>query len=398
MLLYEARKLNKSFNGNSVIKNFSLKIESGEFIGIAGKRGKGMTTLIHMLTGILKPDSGEILYKNKKASKFRLNSLRKHKIAYIPTEPLLMSEMDIYDNMLIAVSHKPGSDRNKKKKARDVLKILGLKGKGRFYPRELSLLERQKVCIARAVLKEPDIIFCDEPADVLEGYEAEELMEVFEVLNEAGYTIVITTHSKRVASRCHRVVPIGSGVVLDGIKSRSGDDEKAGDVKEAEAEEETEAEETAEEMPDGEEAADEETVAEETAEETVAEETAEEECEETAEEENEEAANEDSDAELDNAIAAAAFEALGGSDKEEKKEEKFSYEDYKYTEEADDTDDSGEEEEDEDEAEEEAEDDINDQDIDMWEQLINRKKKPQASDAPEDILPELDLKDIFKNQ
>lgn len=388
-MIYEARKINKAFSGSGVIKNFSLKLEAGEFVGIVGKRGSGMTTLIHILTGILKPDSGEIYYKNKKAPKIKLNFLRRNKIAYIPTEPILMPEMDIYDNMLVSISHKVGSDRSKKKKARDVLKTLGLKGKGRFYPRELSLIERQKVCIARAVLKEPDIIFCDEPADILEGYDAEQLMEVFEILNAAGYTIVMTTHSKRVASRCHRVVPIGSGVVLDGLKTRSDEaDEDADDTDEDESEETDalEAEETEE--PAGEVKGPESGTK---VPEVKEPETKEPEKEEPEEDSKEAEEDTEDDFSFDDAIAAAALAAIEDDKAEiktEDTEEEFSYDDYSYTELS------------EDEKKDEAEDDDDDDEIDedMWTQLVNRKNKTKKSKAPEDILPELDLKDIFKNQ
>ncbi len=301
-MVYEANNLSKRFGQDLIIDDFSLRVEEGEFIALVGKRGSGMTTLIQMLVGILRPSSGEIVFDGKKVSGFRFNRLRRKSIAYIPTEPILVPNMTVYENLLIALSHRRGNDKTKKKVARDVLKTLGIKDKGRYFPRELTPFEKQKVCIGRAMIKEPDIIFCDEPTDILEGFETEQMLELLEILNSAGYTIVMTTHSKRIAGRCHRMVPIAEGVLPGDetdytpedameamIDAKNGEEEGYDEEAEAAREAETGEAEAYEEKDEVKDASDEGTEA------------------------DEAAAADEEEFDFDNAVAAVAYSVLGDS-------------------------------------------------------------------------------------
>ena len=411
-MLYEVRNLCKSFKGETIIDNFSMDVDAGEFVAILSKRGRGMTTLIQMLCGILKKDSGEIYYNEKAVGKMGMNRLCRKSIAYIPTEPILVPDMTVYDNMLIAMSHMRGNDKMKKKIAKDILKTIGLKGRGRFYPRELNIYEKQLVCIGRAIIKEPDIIFCDEPSDVLEGYAAEQLMQVLETLNEAGYTIVMTTHSERIAGLAHRIVPI-EGQDIDELVDGEEPEEELEEGEEAEAEEE----ELDEELDGPADEADEE-----------AEETDEEEAEETAESEEdieddvlmdsgEPAADlkEDDFSDFDEIVAKAAYAALSdgpgkktaeeperklskidAEEPEDEEEDEFSYDDYSgyMSVKAADYDPDEEFEDYEDEEAEAEEDDI-------WNELKTRKSRMNArrdKGPKEEDIPELDLSGVFKNK
>ena len=371
-MVYEARNLNKSFGADNIINGFNLRVEEGEFVALVGKRGSGMTTLIQMLVGILRPSSGEIFFDGKKVSAFRFNRLRRKSIAYIPTEPILVPNMTVYENLLIALSHRKGNDKTKKKVARDVLKTLGIKDKGRYFPRELTAFEKQKVCIGRAMIKEPDIIFCDEPTDILEGYETEHMLELLEILNSAGYTIVMTTHSKRIAARCHRIVPIAEGVLPGDETDYTPEDalETMIDAREGEAsEEEAENEELAEED-----------ISEETAEETsevTSEVTSEEEAEE--EETTVESVDDAEDFDFDNAIAAVALSMLDVNQKEESEKREFDEKDYEglEEEEPDEDEELGFAAPDYDPDEEFERDEVKrpDDDDDEWNELMTRKTR-----------------------
>lgn len=224
-MLLEVRNISKSYKKVPVVEEFSLKVEKGDMVALVGKRRKGKTTLMQMLGGIISPDEGEIYYDGRLVSRKwragRLCKLRRKKIGYVTTEAILMPDMTVYDNLLMALSHSRGSLKAKKSKAKEVLRTLGLKGKGRFFPKELSVLDRQKVCVGRAIINEPELLLCDEPTDILEGYGAEQMMDILEILNSAGYTIILTTHSKRVAGRCKKVYPIHEGLDLSGI-ARAG--------------------------------------------------------------------------------------------------------------------------------------------------------------------------------
>ncbi|MBQ8281841.1 MAG: ATP-binding cassette domain-containing protein [Lachnospiraceae bacterium] len=248
-MLFEVRNISKSFKKIPVVENFSLEVEQGDMIALVGKRRHGKTTLMQMLAGIISVDEGEIYYDGKlvgsKGRTSGLCKLRRGKIGYITTEAILMPDMTVYDNLLMAMSHKWGSTKTKKSRAKEVLRNLGLKGKGRFFPKELSVLDKQKVCVARAIINEPELLICDEPTDILEGYGAEQMMDILEILNSAGYSIILSTHSKRVASRCRKVYPVHEGLDLTGLAVVN-----TGEEAEKEAMEETAASEVNEGEPD----------------------------------------------------------------------------------------------------------------------------------------------------
>lgn len=220
-MLFEVKNISKSFKKIPVIENFSLKVEQGDMIALVGKRRKGKTTLMQMLAGIIPVDEGEIYYNGKlvgsKGRTAGLCRLRKRKIGYLTTEAILMPDMTVYENLEIAQLNTRGRHKAKRAHAKEVLRNLGLKGKGRFFPNELSTLDKQKVCVARAIINEPEILICDEPTDILEGYGAEQLMDILEILNSAGYTIIVSTHSKRIASRFRKVYPVHEGLDLSGL-------------------------------------------------------------------------------------------------------------------------------------------------------------------------------------
>lgn len=220
-MLFEVKNINKSFKGVPVIEDFSLEVEEGDMIALVGKRKHGKTTLMQMLSGILSVDSGQIYYRDKlvscKGKTSGLCRLRRSKIGYMNTEAILLPDMTVYENLFLAMSHTGGGQKQKKQRAKTVLRNLGLKGKGRFYPKELSTLDRQKVCVARAIINDPELLICDEPTDILEGYGAEQLMDILEILNSAGITIILSTHSKRIATRCRKVYAVHEGLELAGL-------------------------------------------------------------------------------------------------------------------------------------------------------------------------------------
>lgn len=226
-MFFEVKHLSKSFGTTEVISNFSLQVEKGEMVALIDRRGQGMTTLMQMLCGMIHPSSGEIYYNGQKvASKnntLKMTLLRRGSVAYVPTEPVLMNDLTLYENLMIAMSHKKGSDKTKKRLAKETVEMLGLKGRGRFYPKELNPVERQKAGIAMAMIKEPKLILCDEPTGTIEGYGGEEILGLLEEINSNGVTVIIATHSKRSASCCARVVPIHEGINVDDIKQRRAD-------------------------------------------------------------------------------------------------------------------------------------------------------------------------------
>ena len=202
-----------------ILDDVSMEIHDGEMVAIVGKRGSGKTTLMNIMTGLNRPDSGAYKIDGKPVGfirTFQMANFRAKKCGIITKKTLLVPEMTIFDNITMPLNHRLFMTRKKKlKRAREVLRGLGLKGKGRFYPTEFSLLDRQKICAGRAMIAEPKYIFADEPTAGLTANDVDRYMDFLEVLNSAGYTIIVFTYSKRVASHCHRMIPV-SGEDLPG--------------------------------------------------------------------------------------------------------------------------------------------------------------------------------------
>ena len=209
--------INKSFGlgimkpRKKVLNNVNLEIKDGEMVAIVGKRGSGKTTLMNIMTGLNRPDSGHYLIDGKAVGfgrTFILAQFRAKKCGIITKKPLLVSDLTIFENITMPLNHRFMTRKRKLKRAREVLRGLGLKGKGRFYPTEFSDLDMQKIAAGRAMIAEPKYIFADEPTAILASADVDRYMDFLEVLNRAGYTIVVFTHSKRVAAHCQRMIPI----------------------------------------------------------------------------------------------------------------------------------------------------------------------------------------------
>lgn len=210
--------INKSFGlgimkpRKKILNNVNLEIKDGEMVAIVGKRGSGKTTLMNIMTGLNRQDSGQYMVDGRIVGlgrTFILANYRAKKFGIITKKPLLVPDLTIFDNITMPLNHRLFMTRKRKlKRAREVLRGLGLKGKGRFYPTEFSDLDMQKIAAGRAMIAEPKYIFADEPTAILASADVDRYMDFLEVLNRAGYTIVVFTHSKRVAAHCHRMVPI----------------------------------------------------------------------------------------------------------------------------------------------------------------------------------------------
>lgn len=209
--------INKSFGlgigkpKEQVLKNVNIEINDGEMVAIVGRKGSGKTTLMNIMTGLVRPTSGYYLVDGKVMGigrSFQLANFRAKKCGIITRNQLLVQDLTLYDNITMPLNHRFMMKKKKLKRAREVLRGLGLKGKGKFYPGDFSVLDQQKICAGRAMIGEPKYIFADEPTGNLSSSDVDRFMDFLEVLNSAGYTIIVFTYSKRVASHCHRMIPV----------------------------------------------------------------------------------------------------------------------------------------------------------------------------------------------
>ena len=214
-MAFEVKKLNKAFGiggaRRRVVKNFSMKVLDNEMVAIVGKKGSGKSTLMNMLGGLIRPDSGTITVDGHRIyfwNPFQRAILRNKRVGLVPRDSLLISDMTIYENLLLPMGHKFMTSKRKMRRAKEVLRAVGLKGFGKYYPADLEEFEIQKVCLARAIMTNPKYLILDEPTGNLQSADVDRFMDIVEILRSSGFTIIVLTHSRRVASHCERLIPI----------------------------------------------------------------------------------------------------------------------------------------------------------------------------------------------
>lgn len=198
------------------LDNVSINIEAGEFIMITGRNGSGKSTLLHQLALLDTPNSGEVIVEGNKTSylheKIRMN-LRLSQLGYIFQEYALIAELTALENVMLPAMMLTSS-KDAKKKAIKLLTKIGLKAKYKRLPSELSGGEQQKVAIARALINDPVIIFADEPTANLDSIASKDVLEIFNLLNDEGITIVMITHEPEELVYASRIIQLSDGKLL----------------------------------------------------------------------------------------------------------------------------------------------------------------------------------------
>ena len=218
-----ARNLTKSFtfSGNkvSVLKDVSFSLDEGDFVSIVGRSGSGKTTMLNVLSTLVRPDSGELSYRGDdlaRISEPRLDRLRNSDFSVIFQFHHLLQYLSVLENTLLPFmnSFRP-IDRTIRENALLCLEKVGLAGKADRLPGMLSGGEQQRVAIARALVKSSKILFADEPTGSLDKATGEQIMDLLERLNKEGLTIVMVTHEYSYAERARRRIEIEDGRIVN---------------------------------------------------------------------------------------------------------------------------------------------------------------------------------------
>ncbi len=195
-----------------VLKNIDLNVDEGEYVAIVGPSGSGKSTLMNILGLLDTPDSGEYTLDGELVSGLsssNLAKLRNSKIGFVFQQFHLLPRTNAIENVEIPLIYSNAD--NPEQRAIDALKQVGLGERLKHYPEELSGGQQQRVAIARALVTDPEIILADEPTGNLDKASGEDLMDLFEKLNEGGRTIIVITHDENLAKRAKRVVRIDDG-------------------------------------------------------------------------------------------------------------------------------------------------------------------------------------------
>ncbi len=213
-------------SGTVALDSISLDIEEGEFVFLMGPSGSGKTTIVKLITGEIKANSGKVIVNDFDLTKIRRGKLPKMRrtLGVVFQDYRLIEDMTVYDNVAFAMRVVGAPGREIAKRVPYVLDLVGLEGRERRLPRELSGGEQQRVAIARALVNSPRMIIADEPTGNLDPVRSLELMLLLEKINEMGTTVVVVTHEKDLVDALgRRVITIDNGKVMsdgmDGVYS-----------------------------------------------------------------------------------------------------------------------------------------------------------------------------------
>ena len=207
--------------GNTALNGVSLQIEDGEFVFLVGPSGSGKSTIMKIITGELRPTSGQVHVNG-----YNLESIRKRDIPYLRRtlgvvfqDFRLIPNMTVYDNVAYAMRVIGAREAEIKERVPYVMDLVGLTGKERRRPTEMSGGEQQRLAIARALVNNPSTIIADEPTGNLDPARSFELMSLLQEINNLGTTVLVVTHEQELVRRFDkRVIAIDDGMVIsDGM-------------------------------------------------------------------------------------------------------------------------------------------------------------------------------------
>mgnify|MGYP000909579903 CR=1 FL=1 len=222
MIILETKNLKKIYGGGDTavhaLAGVNLTVENGEFVSIVGTSGSGKSTLLHMLGGLDRPTSGQVIVDGQEIFPLKdeaLTIFRRRKIGFIFQNYNLVPTLNVYENIILPI----GLDGNKpdKEYINQIVHTLGIETKLRNMPNNLSGGQQQRVAIARALASKPAIVLADEPTGNLDSKTSQDVLSLLKVTSEKfKQTIVMITHNEEIAQLADRIVHIEDGKIVGG--------------------------------------------------------------------------------------------------------------------------------------------------------------------------------------
>ena len=206
-----------------VLKDISLEVEAGEYLAIMGPSGSGKTTLMNLIGCLDVPTSGQYLLDGKDIGTLDDNALadiRNQYIGFVFQNFYLLPKMNALDNVALPLLYAGVPQAERRQRAAEALKAVGLEERITFMPNQLSGGQCQRVAIARAMVTNPKLLLADEPTGALDTASGNQIMEIFRELSEKGMTIIMITHEPSIAACANKTYRI-----LDGRLIRPGEEE-----------------------------------------------------------------------------------------------------------------------------------------------------------------------------
>jgi len=217
--IVQVRGVSKSYRRDSmaisVLRDISLDVPEGEFLGLMGPSGSGKTTLLNLIAGIDRPDAGSVAVAGTDVTKLSESEAARWRathIGFVFQFYNLLPVLTAFENVELPLLLAPLSKAERRKHVETALALVGLADRVHHYPRQLSGGQEQRVAIARAIASDPTILVADEPTGDLDRKSAEEVLTLLERLNrEFKKTIVMVTHDPHAAERAHLVRQLDKG-------------------------------------------------------------------------------------------------------------------------------------------------------------------------------------------
>lgn len=202
----------------AALSNISLAIRKGEFVVVMGPSGSGKSTLMHIIGALDLPTKGKYFLDGQNVgtmSEDELSEIRNKKIGFIFQAYNLLPRISAIDNVMLPMSYAGVSEQEQVGKATKFLNLVGLGDRMHHSSSQLSGGQQQRVAIARSLVMDPAILLADEPTGNLASAQANEIMGIFQHLNEKGHTIVMITHEMDIANYARRIIHIKDGKIVD---------------------------------------------------------------------------------------------------------------------------------------------------------------------------------------
>lgn len=223
MSLLEVKNVKKiyttRFGSNQVeaLRDVNFTVERGEYVAIMGESGSGKTTLLNILAALDKPTEGKVYLKDRDLGKLKekeIATFRRQNLGFVFQDFNLLDTFSLKDNIFLPLVLSGKKYPEMEKRLKPIAEKLGIEKLLEKYPYEVSGGQKQRAAIARALITKPQLILADEPSGALDSKAADSLMNLFTTINQEGQTIVMVTHSVKVASSAKRVLFIKDGKVF----------------------------------------------------------------------------------------------------------------------------------------------------------------------------------------
>jgi len=219
--MIQVENLKKIYRNDSIetpaLQGVSFRIKQGEFVSIMGPSGSGKSTLMHIMCFLDRPSSGICKFEGKSIDSLtddELARIRNKKMGFVFQSYNLLRRTTVFDNVRLPLIYTGFSKQKEKEMVKQALEAVGILHRASHFPNQLSGGEQQKTAIARAIVNHPSVIFADEPTGNLDSKSGQQIMDIFQKLNDQGHTVILVTHEKYTAEMAKRIISLKDGKVI----------------------------------------------------------------------------------------------------------------------------------------------------------------------------------------